>query len=161
MITLSHLIKTYGSVTALDVPELTIEEGQIVGLVGNNGAGKTTMMRLMLDLIRADPAAEAAAAESAPWLLERTYDTERWADPEFVINITVEVTGNRFINKDAEVPQIWTDDEEAFLKFATVGDNLGFSLGENPCFVNPTRGDYRVIDCSGFPDCHFELIGRY
>ena len=54
MITLSNLIKTYGSVTALDVPELTIKEGQIVGLVGNNGAGKTTMMRLILDLIRAD-----------------------------------------------------------------------------------------------------------
>ena len=54
MITLSHLKKTYGGVTALDVPELTIEEGQIVGLVGNNGAGKTTMMRLILDLIRAD-----------------------------------------------------------------------------------------------------------
>ena len=54
MITLSHLIKTYGSVTALDVPELTIEEGQIVGLVGNNGAGKTTMMRLILDLIQAN-----------------------------------------------------------------------------------------------------------
>jgi ABC-2 type transport system ATP-binding protein len=54
MITLSHLKKTYGGVTALDVPELTIGEGQIVGLVGNNGAGKTTMMRLILDLIRAD-----------------------------------------------------------------------------------------------------------
>ena len=54
MITLSQLKKTYGGVTALDVPELTIGEGQIVGLVGNNGAGKTTMMRLILDLIRAD-----------------------------------------------------------------------------------------------------------
>ena len=54
MITLSQLKKTYGGVTALDVPDLTIEEGQIVGLVGNNGAGKTTMMRLILDLIRAD-----------------------------------------------------------------------------------------------------------
>ena len=54
MITLSHLKKTYGGVTALDVPELTIGDGQIVGLVGNNGAGKTTMMRLILDLIRAD-----------------------------------------------------------------------------------------------------------
>ena len=54
MITLSQLKKTYGGVTALDVPELTIDEGQIVGLVGNNGAGKTTMMRLILDLIRAD-----------------------------------------------------------------------------------------------------------
>ena len=37
----------------LDVPGLTIEEGQVVGLVGNNGAGKTTMMRLILDLIKA------------------------------------------------------------------------------------------------------------
>ena len=54
MITLSQLKKTYGGVTALDVPDLTIEEGQIVGLVGNNGAGKTTMMRLILDLIRAN-----------------------------------------------------------------------------------------------------------
>ena len=54
MITLSHLKKTYGGVTALDIPELTIEAGQVVGLVGNNGAGKTTMMRLILDLIRAD-----------------------------------------------------------------------------------------------------------
>ena len=54
MITLSRLKKTYGGVTALDIPELTIEAGQVVGLVGNNGAGKTTMMRLILDLIRAD-----------------------------------------------------------------------------------------------------------
>ena len=54
MITLTNLQKQYSGVTVLDVPELTIHEGEIVGLVGNNGAGKTTMMRLMLDLIRAN-----------------------------------------------------------------------------------------------------------
>ena len=54
MITLKDLKKTYNGVVALDVPALTIAEGEVVGLVGNNGAGKTTMMRLMLDLIRAD-----------------------------------------------------------------------------------------------------------
>ena len=53
MINLSHLSKQYHGVTALDIPELIIESGQLVGLVGNNGAGKTTMMRLMLDLIQA------------------------------------------------------------------------------------------------------------
>ena len=53
MITLSNLSKQYREVTALDIPELTIENGELVGLVGNNGAGKTTMMRLMLDLIQA------------------------------------------------------------------------------------------------------------
>ena len=114
-----------------------------------------------LDLIRADPATEAAAAENAPWLLERTYDLERWADPNFVINITVEVTRNRFFNRDAEAPQVWSDDEDALLRFATVGDNLGYSLEENPCFVNPTLGDYRLTDAPGFPDFQFEKIGRY
>ena len=54
MITLSNLSKKYRDVTALNIPELTIGDGELVGLVGNNGAGKTTMMRLILDLIRAD-----------------------------------------------------------------------------------------------------------
>lgn len=54
MITLSNLSKQYRNVTALDVQTLTINSGELVGLVGNNGAGKTTMMRLMLDLIKAD-----------------------------------------------------------------------------------------------------------
>ena len=53
MITLSQLTKQYRDVTVLDVPELTLNEGGIIGLVGNNGAGKTTMMRLILDLIKA------------------------------------------------------------------------------------------------------------
>lgn len=53
MITLSNLSKKYRDVTALNIPELTIADGELVGLVGNNGAGKTTMMRLMLDLIQA------------------------------------------------------------------------------------------------------------
>ncbi len=54
MITLTELRKLYNGVAALDIDALTIEDGQIVGLVGNNGAGKTTMMRLILDIIRAD-----------------------------------------------------------------------------------------------------------
>lgn len=50
---LNNLKKQYGSNVVLDVPSLAINDGELVGLVGNNGAGKTTMMRLMLDLIQA------------------------------------------------------------------------------------------------------------
>lgn len=53
-ITIDNLKKTYGNVTVLDIPALNIGDGELVGLVGNNGAGKTTMLRLMLDLIKAD-----------------------------------------------------------------------------------------------------------
>jgi len=37
----------------LNIPNLTIPEKQSFGLVGNNGAGKTTFFRLILDLIEA------------------------------------------------------------------------------------------------------------
>lgn len=50
---ISKLRKTYGDKTVLDIDALEIAEGELVGLVGNNGAGKTTMMRLLLDIIQA------------------------------------------------------------------------------------------------------------
>lgn len=49
-IVISDLKKTFGAVTAVDIPELTINKGDLLGLVGNNGAGKTTLLRLLLDL---------------------------------------------------------------------------------------------------------------
>lgn len=49
----TDLTKKYGEQTALNLPDLILNEGELIGLVGNNGAGKTTLMRLMLDLIEA------------------------------------------------------------------------------------------------------------
>ncbi len=54
MIQVSNLKKVYNGVTVLDIPGLTIAKGESFGLVGNNGAGKTTFFRLILDLIEAN-----------------------------------------------------------------------------------------------------------
>ena len=51
MLQVTDLKKTYNGVTVLNMPTLTIREGESFGLVGNNGAGKTTFFRLILDLI--------------------------------------------------------------------------------------------------------------
>ena len=48
-----NLVKRYNMNTALDMDEFAIEAGESFGLVGNNGAGKTTFLRLVLDLIEA------------------------------------------------------------------------------------------------------------
>ncbi|MCB0602807.1 MAG: ABC transporter ATP-binding protein [Saprospiraceae bacterium] len=54
MIQFQQVIKKYGNQVVLDIPELEIREGQLFGLVGNNGAGKTTAFSLLLDLIPPD-----------------------------------------------------------------------------------------------------------
>ena len=54
MIEIINLFKTFNKNVAVDIPTLKIEKNEIVGLVGNNGAGKTTIFRLMLDLLPAD-----------------------------------------------------------------------------------------------------------
>lgn len=50
-IRIEKLQKKYGTQTALDIDELQIGKGELCGIVGNNGAGKTTWLRLMLDLL--------------------------------------------------------------------------------------------------------------
>jgi ABC-2 type transport system ATP-binding protein len=51
MIITTELSKKYGGNTVLNIPLLEIPKGQVFGLVGNNGAGKTTYFNLLLDLI--------------------------------------------------------------------------------------------------------------
>ena len=51
MIQVNNLTKKYNNTTVLNIQELEIPKGQSFGLVGNNGAGKTTFFSLLLDLI--------------------------------------------------------------------------------------------------------------
>src|SRR5680860_900661 len=46
--------KRFGDVVALDGVSFSVEPGRIFGLLGANGAGKTTSMRIVLDILRAD-----------------------------------------------------------------------------------------------------------
>lgn len=53
MIQVKNLSKTYNNnITVLEIDNLEIKKGESFGLVGNNGAGKTTFFSLMLDLIQ-------------------------------------------------------------------------------------------------------------
>ena len=54
MLEVKGLKKSFGSLTAVDNVKFTIEQGQIMGLIGQNGSGKTTTFRLILKLLNAD-----------------------------------------------------------------------------------------------------------
>jgi len=52
MIISTNISKKYGQAEVLNIESLDIPKGQSFGLVGNNGAGKTTYFNILLDLIR-------------------------------------------------------------------------------------------------------------
>ena len=52
LVVCSGLTKTYGSFTALDHLDLTLERGRFIGLLGPNGSGKTTTIKLLNGLLQ-------------------------------------------------------------------------------------------------------------
>ena len=51
---IDSVTKRFGDGVALDGVSFNVEPGRIFGLLGANGAGKTTAMRIVLDILRAD-----------------------------------------------------------------------------------------------------------
>ena len=54
MIQIENLVKRYGNLVAVDHLDLEIRKGEIFGLLGPNGSGKTTTMNCMLALLKYD-----------------------------------------------------------------------------------------------------------
>ena len=53
-ITLNNISKNYGQITALHQINLEIDDGEIFGLIGPDGAGKTSMFRILTTLLLPD-----------------------------------------------------------------------------------------------------------
>ena len=53
-LTVDGIIKRYGTVTALDGVSMSVAPGERLALLGHNGVGKTTLIKLVLGLIRPD-----------------------------------------------------------------------------------------------------------
>ena len=53
-IELSNVTKSFGALTVLDGLGLTVERGEVFGFLGRNGAGKSTAIRILMGIARAD-----------------------------------------------------------------------------------------------------------
>ena len=98
-IQLNNLKKCFGEHTAVDIPHFTIDNGHMVGLVGNNGAGKTTLFRLMLDLSKATEGNvlidDIDPAKSEDWKLQ----TGAFIDNSFLIDFLTAEEYFEFVGK--------------------------------------------------------------
>ena len=50
MINVNNVTKSFNKKVAVNIPYLEIKKGEIIGLVGNNGAGKTTAMKMLIGI---------------------------------------------------------------------------------------------------------------
>lgn len=74
MIEADRLTRRYGDFTAVDDVSFRIEPGEIVGLLGHNGAGKTTIMKMLTGALEPSSGAvrvDGKALESAPVAVQR------------------------------------------------------------------------------------------
>ncbi len=65
-ISISNLVKTFGSTRALDGLDLEVATGEVHGFLGPNGAGKTVTIRILLGLLRPD-SGDIALLGGDPW----------------------------------------------------------------------------------------------
>jgi len=112
MITLKNIVKKYGSTIVLDVEELQINKGEIFGLVGNNGAGKTTMFSALLDLVRLSEGViennQIPVNESEEW---KTF-TSAYLDEKFLIGY---LTPIEYFEMIGQLKNISKDEIKAFI----------------------------------------------
>ena len=71
-IEVSGLTKRYGALTALDGVSFRVGRGELFGLIGPDGAGKTTLFRLIATLLTPD-AGTASAADRKSTRLHAAY----------------------------------------------------------------------------------------
>ena len=110
MITVNNLIKKFGETVASDIPFLTINDGDILGLVGNNGAGKTTFFRMLLDLLKPDAGEVALGGINPAQSEEWKAFTGAYIDEGFLIDFLTPEEYFAFIGKITNMTQDQVDE---------------------------------------------------
>ncbi len=149
MITVSHLIKSYGRRTVVDDLSFELTSGHITGFVGPNGAGKSTTMRMMVGLARPDAG-------------DVTYHGERYAelrDPARTIGVVLDARAMhpgrsarnhlRVLAAISSLPETRVDEVLHLVGLDTAADQRvgGFSLGmrQRLAIAGALLGDPEVL----------------
>ena len=125
MIKIENIKKAFGQTIASDIPSFVINDGDILGLVGNNGAGKTTLFRMILDLLKPDEGQvtinDVNPAESEAW--------KDWIgayiDDSFLIDFLTPEEFFAFMGKVNDIPQDEIDERLKGFERLAAGEIFG------------------------------------
>ena len=141
MITVSNLSKTYKDTTVLSIESLELSKGEIIGLVGNNGAGKTTFFSLLLDLIKPSTGHiennEVRVDQSEAW----KSTTAAFIDESFLIGY---LTPEEYFSFIAGLRNINKADLDTFLNRFSIFFNEEI-LGRNKYIRDLSKGNQKKV----------------
>ncbi len=129
MISLRHIHKRFGAVTALDDVSLDIGTGEVIALVGENGAGKSTLMNVLYGLYQAD--AGEVVVQGQPVRLRSPKDAIArgigMVHQHFMLVPTLTVAENVVLGRE---PSRWgrMDLDRACEEVAATCERFGFKL---------------------------------
>ena len=142
MIIISNLKKQFGDTVACDIPSFHINDGDILGLVGNNGAGKTTLFRMILDLLKPDEGTVQLFGNINPATSEDWKEqTGAYIDEGFLIDFLTPEEYFAFLGKISGIPQAQVDERlKQFEQFAG-----GEVFGQKKLIRNLSAGNKQKV----------------
>ena len=141
MIKVNNLTKAYNNSVVLNIPELIIKKGESFGLVGNNGAGKTTFFRLILDLIRANTGKVLSKDNNVARDENWKFYTGSYLDEAFLIDF---LTPEEYFKFIADINGLSKGDLDDFLKDFEVFFN-GEVIGKKKYIRELSSGNQKKV----------------
>ena len=144
-LTIENVSKRYGKKSVLDDVGFTVEKGEAFGLIGLNGAGKTTMIKIMLDLCDPDkgcasffgePATKWRARRALSYLPEHFRPSQSLKGKEFLA-LQLSFYGKKYNAEQAEdyCRKMDLPIEALHRRTAKYSKGMGQKLGLIACFM--------------------------
>ncbi len=125
MITIKDLKKSFGSTVATDIEQFEINDGDILGLVGNNGAGKTTLFRMLLDLLKPEQGEVYIDGINPAQSEEWKANTGSYIDEGFLIDFLTPDEYFAFLGKITNMTQEQVDERLKQFERLAAGEIFG------------------------------------
>jgi len=141
LIKCNNLIKSYKNNEVLNIDFLQINSKNILGLVGNNGAGKTTFLRSLLNLIKSDSGSvflnNISVTKSEKWKIF----TGSYLDESFLIDY---LTPKEYLNIVGELYNLSEYDiKKNLFKYSSFLDNI--FLGQRKYLRELSSGNRKKV----------------
>ena len=148
-IEINNLTKKFGDLTALDDVTVSLEQGQIVGLLGPNGSGKTTLIKILNGLLQ-PTSGSVSINGSAPGVETKkvvAYLPDRNALPDYMTaSQLMDIYEDFFADFDRQKAEAMVDDLGINRKQTMKKMSKGTKEKLQLCLVMARQADVYLLD---------------